>query len=85
MYLEKARNVSDLSYKTPASVMQLLSRPVPPDGTALVSLSCHFPLHSLSCLSGFCWVSGQSSHPLLSSDSSKVNSWLTKTVKHGQQ
>lgn len=87
MYLEKARNVSDLSYRTPAAVTQVLSRPVPPDCTALlVSLSSHFP--PTLCLA--CQAPGgfQVSPPILSSHSSasgKMNAWLTETVKHGQQ
>lgn len=46
MYLEKARNVSKLSYRAPVFVMQVLSTPVPRDCTAvLISASCPFAAH----------------------------------------
>lgn len=50
MYLEKARNVSALSYGAHVSVTRVLTRPVPLDCTALLLVSCHFPL--ITCPAG---------------------------------
>lgn len=53
MYLEKARNVSDLSYSVQVFVTQVLNSPVPPVCTALVYKSCHLAPHYPSLLVRF--------------------------------
>lgn len=83
MYLEKARNVSDVPYRAQVFVTQVLIMPVPPDCTVLlVAVSCLLPT-TLPCWSGSWCVST----PLLvfspsySSASDKTNTWLIGTLQ----
>lgn len=65
MYLEKARNVSDLSFRVQDFVACVLARPISPDFSAiLVSVSNHFSLNCITLPVRFLWYFPISSHTL---------------------
>lgn len=84
MYLEKARNVSDLSYRVQVSATQVLIRPILLDCTALLAFIMSLSSHHLPCWSGFWCVSRSAlwSVPLTLQPQIKQTHGLQEQVKH---